>query len=90
MTLVFRHRPIPQPGSYRDYTLRQREKVAGLTLASPEIEDWIRFAQDTDGDWPSFPLPRIYQILQQLETHFSVNLDNAMMNEYEYTITYWT
>ena len=28
-----------------------------MTLSSPEIRDWIAFAQDTDGDWPSFPLP---------------------------------
>jgi hypothetical protein len=28
-----------------------------LTLSSPEIKDWIAFARDTDGDWPSFPLP---------------------------------
>jgi hypothetical protein len=28
-----------------------------LTLSSPEIKDWIEFAQYTDGDWPSFPLP---------------------------------
>jgi hypothetical protein len=28
-----------------------------LTLSSPEIKGWIDFAQDADGDWPSFPLP---------------------------------
>ena len=43
--------------SYRDYTVRQREHVASLTLPSPQIKDWIEFAHDTDGDWPSFPLP---------------------------------
>jgi mycolipenoyl-CoA---2-(long-chain-fatty acyl)-trehalose mycolipenoyltransferase / long-chain-acyl-CoA---trehalose acyltransferase len=47
----------PQVRSYRDYVARQREKVAALTLSSPEIKDWIAFARDTDGDWPSFPLP---------------------------------
>ncbi len=54
-----RHEPaaLPQVGSYRDYAARQREKVAGLTLSSPEIKEWIAFARDTDGDWPSFPLP---------------------------------
>jgi mycolipenoyl-CoA---2-(long-chain-fatty acyl)-trehalose mycolipenoyltransferase / long-chain-acyl-CoA---trehalose acyltransferase len=53
------HRPaaLPQVRSYRDYAARQREKVASLTMSSPEIKDWIAFAQDTDGDWPSFPLP---------------------------------
>src|SRR5436190_8697005 len=27
-----------------------------MTLSSPEIKDWIAFAQSTGGDWPSFPL----------------------------------
>jgi mycolipenoyl-CoA---2-(long-chain-fatty acyl)-trehalose mycolipenoyltransferase / long-chain-acyl-CoA---trehalose acyltransferase len=48
---------LPRVGSYRDYTVRQREEVASLTLSSPQIKDWIEFAQYTDGDWPSFPLP---------------------------------
>lgn len=48
---------LPEVRSYRDYTARQREKVAGLTLSSSQIKDWIAFARDTDGDWPSFPLP---------------------------------
>jgi hypothetical protein len=48
---------LPQAGSYRDYTVRQRQEVASLTLRSPQIKDWIEFAQDIDGDWPSFPLP---------------------------------
>jgi hypothetical protein len=48
---------LPQVGSYCDYTVRQRQEVASLTLRSPQIKDWIEFAQDIDGDWPSFPLP---------------------------------
>jgi hypothetical protein len=48
---------LPEVGSYRDYTARQRAKAARLTLASPAIKEWIAFARDTDGDWPSFPLP---------------------------------
>jgi hypothetical protein len=48
---------LPQGGSYRDYTARQRELLASLTLSSPQIKQWIEFAQDNDGDWPSFPLP---------------------------------
>jgi mycolipenoyl-CoA---2-(long-chain-fatty acyl)-trehalose mycolipenoyltransferase / long-chain-acyl-CoA---trehalose acyltransferase len=43
--------------SYRDYTARQRERVAALTLSSPEIRDWIAFAREADGNWPCFPLP---------------------------------
>jgi mycolipenoyl-CoA---2-(long-chain-fatty acyl)-trehalose mycolipenoyltransferase / long-chain-acyl-CoA---trehalose acyltransferase len=48
---------FPETGGYREYTARQRENVAGMTLDSPEIKDWITFAQSTDGAWPSFPLP---------------------------------
>ncbi len=51
--------PLQLPGvqSYRDYVVRQRERVATLTLSSPQIKEWIAFARDADGDWPSFPLP---------------------------------
>ncbi|MGV0047217.1 condensation domain-containing protein [Mycobacterium colombiense] len=48
---------LPEMRSYRAYVARQREKAATLDLSSPEIQDWIAFARDTDGDWPSFPLP---------------------------------
>lgn len=48
---------LPQVSRYHDYAARQRERVAGLSLSSPEVEDWIGFARATDGDWPSFPLP---------------------------------
>jgi mycolipenoyl-CoA---2-(long-chain-fatty acyl)-trehalose mycolipenoyltransferase / long-chain-acyl-CoA---trehalose acyltransferase len=47
----------PQIRSYRDYAARQHDKLASLTLSSPETKGWIDFAQDADGDWPSFPLP---------------------------------
>lgn len=43
--------------SYRGYAARQRAKAQSLTLSSPEIRDWIKFARDIDGAWPSFPLP---------------------------------
>ena len=48
---------VPGVASYRSYAARQHEKVAGLTLSSPGIQRWIEFAHDTQGDWPSFPLP---------------------------------
>jgi hypothetical protein len=48
---------LPQVASYRAYAARQRERVSNLTLSSPEIKDWIKFARGTDGHWPSFPLP---------------------------------
>lgn len=52
------HRDQPdEVRSYRDYAVRQRKNAAGLTLSSPEIKEWIAFGRDTDGAWPSFPLP---------------------------------
>jgi hypothetical protein len=56
---VHQHQPttLPPAGSYHDYTVRQREHAAGLTLSSAGIKDWIEFARDTDGNWPRFPLP---------------------------------
>ncbi len=48
---------ISEIASYRDYAARQHERVASLTLSSPEIRDWITFAQGTGGHWPRFPLP---------------------------------
>jgi hypothetical protein len=48
---------VPQVVSYRSYAARQRDKVASLTPSSPEIKDWIEFARNTEGKWPSFPLP---------------------------------
>jgi mycolipenoyl-CoA---2-(long-chain-fatty acyl)-trehalose mycolipenoyltransferase / long-chain-acyl-CoA---trehalose acyltransferase len=48
---------LPRLASYRAYAARQRKRVAAMTLLSPEIKDWIRFARGTDGRWPSFPLP---------------------------------
>ncbi|MGA5463037.1 condensation domain-containing protein [Mycobacterium sp. NPDC050041] len=43
--------------SYRDFAVRQHAALDALTESSAEVEEWIDFAQDADGDWPSFPLP---------------------------------
>ena len=58
-TTVEHHQPstAPQVRSYRDYAARQHDKLADLTLSSPETKGWVDFAEDADGDWPSFPLP---------------------------------
>jgi mycolipenoyl-CoA---2-(long-chain-fatty acyl)-trehalose mycolipenoyltransferase / long-chain-acyl-CoA---trehalose acyltransferase len=48
---------LPRVASYRSYAARQHEKVASLTLSSPEMKGWIEFARNTAGEWPSFPLP---------------------------------
>ncbi len=47
--------PLPAVSGYRDYTVRQQERIAAATLESPEIRGWIDFARD--GLWPEFPLP---------------------------------
>jgi hypothetical protein len=46
----------PDPTSYRDFTARQHVEVDTLTSDSRTIKDWVNFANDADGEWPSFPL----------------------------------
>jgi hypothetical protein len=72
---------LPQGGSYRDYTARQRELLAGLTLSSPQIEQWIEFAHDNDGDWPSFPLPLGDTWADNKGDFLTVDLLNAAQTE---------
>ena len=47
---------LPQTSSYRDFAAHQRDQVEATTLDSRPIKDWVDFARETDGDWPSFPL----------------------------------
>lgn len=49
--------PLADAGSYDDYCVKQAEFTAALTLESPEVKEWIRFAQANDGTLPCFPLP---------------------------------
>lgn len=49
--------PLPEAGSYDDYCVRQREYTSALTLESPEVADWVRFAERNGGTKPSFLLP---------------------------------
>jgi mycolipenoyl-CoA---2-(long-chain-fatty acyl)-trehalose mycolipenoyltransferase / long-chain-acyl-CoA---trehalose acyltransferase len=49
--------PLPDPARYDDYCVRQHRHAAALTLASPQVGAWIRFAQDNGGTLPDFPLP---------------------------------
>jgi hypothetical protein len=48
--------PVPRSAGYRDFTARQGLQVAAMTVDSRPIKDWIDFARDADGQWPSFPL----------------------------------
>ncbi|BBX82512.1 acyltransferase [Mycolicibacterium aubagnense] len=49
--------PLADAGSYDDYCVKQAEYTASLTLESPEVKDWIKFAEANDGTLPCFPLP---------------------------------
>jgi hypothetical protein len=48
---------LTEAGSYGDYCVRQQEYASALTLESPEVKDWIKFAEANDGTLPVFPLP---------------------------------
>lgn len=52
-----RHPVTPEIASYRRYASQQHERIAGLTLSSPEVREWISFMESTGGHWPRFPLP---------------------------------
>lgn len=49
--------PLPSVGSYDEYCLRERAHTSALTLASPEIRQWIEFFESDAGTLPAFPLP---------------------------------
>jgi len=49
--------PLADAGSYDDYCVKQAEFTGALTLESPEVKDWIKFAEANDGTLPCFPLP---------------------------------
>jgi hypothetical protein len=49
--------PLPTPGSYDDYCVRQHRYTSALTLESPQVRAWIQFLEDNDGTLPDFPLP---------------------------------
>ena len=72
---------LPHVGSYCDYTLRQRQEMARLTLSSPQIKDWIEFARDAEGDWPSFPLPLGDASANNKGDFLTVDLLNAAQTE---------
>ncbi len=47
----------PRTAEYREYTAKQRLQVETMDRDSRPIKDWIEFAREADGGWPSFPLP---------------------------------
>lgn len=59
LTLVNGGAPVAlhEAGSYDDYCVKQRRFTSALTLESPEVREWIQFAERNDGAMPQFPLP---------------------------------
>lgn len=57
--LVDGERPIriAEVGSYADHCVQERASLSALTVESPEIGQWIEFAENNDGTLPGFPLP---------------------------------
>jgi Condensation domain len=51
------HLALPDPGSYDDYSARQHQYAAALTVDSPPVRAWIRFAENNDKTLPGFALP---------------------------------
>jgi mycolipenoyl-CoA---2-(long-chain-fatty acyl)-trehalose mycolipenoyltransferase / long-chain-acyl-CoA---trehalose acyltransferase len=49
--------PLPPAGSYADYCVRQHDMLSALTLETPEVREWISFAERNDGTMPHFPFP---------------------------------
>ena len=48
---------LPEAGRYADYCIRQKEVTSALTLESPKVRGWIRFAAENGGTLPYYPLP---------------------------------
>jgi hypothetical protein len=48
---------LPHAGSFDDFCVQEREATANLTVDSPEVRDWIEFAENNNNTLPEFPLP---------------------------------
>jgi mycolipenoyl-CoA---2-(long-chain-fatty acyl)-trehalose mycolipenoyltransferase / long-chain-acyl-CoA---trehalose acyltransferase len=48
--------PLPTPGSYADYCVRQHEYTSALTLDSPQVRGWVDFFEQNDGTLPECPV----------------------------------
>lgn len=48
---------LPDAGSFDEFCVRERERTAELTVASPEVRAWIDFAENNQSGFPEFPLP---------------------------------
>ncbi|MGW0177716.1 condensation domain-containing protein [Rhodococcus sp. NPDC003322] len=45
-----------RPGSYVEFSRRERARTAELTADSPEVEAWMQHLRSTGGSMPAFPL----------------------------------
>jgi hypothetical protein len=48
---------LPDPGSYDAFCVEQGRYMSSLSVDSPEIQEWTKFAESNDGSFPEFPLP---------------------------------
>jgi hypothetical protein len=48
---------LPPAASYDDYCVRERQYTSALSLDSPQVRKWIKFAENNGGTLPDFPLP---------------------------------
>lgn len=48
---------LARPGRYLDYCSSQRRRAASMTLADPEVREWVDFLRRNQGRMPQFPLP---------------------------------
>ena len=49
--------PLDPVGSYDDYCISQRAALDALTPDSPDVREWIDFAERNEGSLPHFPFP---------------------------------
>jgi hypothetical protein len=48
---------LPPAASYDEFCMREHQTVSAMTLESPEVRTWVKFAEDNGGTLPDFPLP---------------------------------
>ena len=48
---------LPAAGSFDEFCVKERDYTSSLTVDSPEVRDWIEFAESNNGTLPEFPLP---------------------------------
>jgi hypothetical protein len=48
---------LPEPSGYDDFCIRQHQYTSALTLDSPEVRQWIDYAESNGGALPDFRLP---------------------------------